>query len=1511
MAKETTPDRIQLYVVIDGTPARKELAELTQGAVALKQQQKALREEERLLLDQRKAASKAGNSDEVARLTKELFRVRGAYSEVTEAIRTNDKAQENLRNGMGAMDLSLNELRKKAQALRATWSAGIGSKEALLATAKELELVEQRIQVLGTTQGRALARWEEERRTIDRTKWSLEQLGLEQKRLQMIYDSAEGDSGQKERAGRDLRAITEEIRMQTTEAGRLQAEWLKLRNSMTPDQMNADQLKLETDYLEKLASSMSGAERAASGLDPRIDDLKERLRLMTTEAGRAEAEWEKLRGTMTLDQMTGDQLKMEQAHLEKLAGSMTEAERAAAGLDPRLDEVRERLRLMNTEAGRAEAEWAKLRGSMKLEDMSIEQLKLEKKYLEDLVNTARRTGAEFNKLEGDLLKVEAVLKESTNETARADRQWESMRKSMKLTDMSMEELAREIEHLKRVKDSLHPESDAAKFQLYSNSLKAAEAQHKRLQTGMGPLARMWQEVKMQAMSAGAVIGGLFAGGALISGARNMIKSASDLSDSIANVRKTTGLAMPAVKEIVTELGKFDTRTSRAELLALASDAGKLGISAKEDVMAFVRAGNQINVALGEDLGEDAIKNIGKLVDLFKLKEQFGLEQSMLKVGSAINQLGMSSTASEGYMVDFMKRMGGIAPQANITIQQVLALGATLDSLGQTSEVSTTSLTKMFLKMAQDSKQYAGIAGMEVTKFTELINKNALEAFIAVLEGSKKTKGGLSELTATLGDMGVDGTRAAAVFGALADNTVRLREQIDLSNQAFADGSSVTSEYEIRNTNLAAAVEKLGKEFNRMLANNAVIDFMTGLVGVTRNAIDWIQRNSAVIEAMAKTLAIATSAWVTYRIAGAAWLRLAALQTTATTVLANAQMLFSRNTITAGRALIYFRTALSASIPGLVIAAITTAVGLFASFGKELSAAALAVSKETSALQVLYIEILNTNRGTDERRKLIQQLKDMYPQYLANINADTVSNEALGKAVAFVNDQLINKAVLAQADEALEEQNAETAEKRMERLRLERELRTKLAEASKETGVAIPTDVPDLREMALQFDNAAKAAGKSGSFVMKEVVNLQRQLSEAFAAESQEQRASTKLAEERVKLMGELGIHSDTEAKKAGLTVRSLQEVEKEIRSIENALANPRTQANEDVGLLENKLASLRKERDALKVTADEVVATVATYNAKIKALQEEQENASTDKEYNRIAAEIKRMEALRDRITGGSDKAKAKQEKTAEDLDKLLEEYRSFEGELSRDRLSDDAKELADLDAKHREELEKVKEQQAKLIAAKKLSPIDAQTDIELLGDNQAKERIDLLARQGDARQKVLADQNKKLQEILGDGHNEALQADVAFYDAEIRLAEEQGLDVTALLAKKRDAELALYAANADALIAQETEKYADLITLAKEKLAEYDRALEEQEEAGVDPTAEQLAERQRLSTGILQLESAEAKAIANIRRKLRQEEKAARRGETLEMRQEYVRRLQNFSMVADAVGNLISSITR
>ena len=119
---------------------------------------------------------------------------------------------------------------------------------------------------------------------------------------------------------------------------------------------------------------------------------------------------------------------------------------------------------------------------------------------------------------------------------------------------------------------------------------------------------------------------------------DFVNAAASMDEAMADVRKYTGLTAESVDELNEAFKQMKTRTSREQLNALAADAGRLGIQGKDNILGFVRAADTLNTALGADLGEDAVKNIGKLAQMFGEADQLGLEKAMLATGSTINEL---------------------------------------------------------------------------------------------------------------------------------------------------------------------------------------------------------------------------------------------------------------------------------------------------------------------------------------------------------------------------------------------------------------------------------------------------------------------------------------------------------------------------------------------------------------------------------------------------------------------------------------------------------------------------------------------------------------------------------------------------------------------------------------------------------------------------------------------------------------------------------------------------------
>ncbi|QQT33040.1 phage tail tape measure protein [Sphingobacterium multivorum] len=320
------------------------------------------------------------------------------------------------------------------------------------------------------------------------------------------------------------------------------------------------------------------------------------------------------------------------------------------------------------------------------------------------------------------------------------------------------------------------------------------------------------------------------GGSLLDVAKNIISQNKELSDSYAGVMKTTGLTEVQVEAVNRSLQKIDTRTAKSELLGLAQVAGKLGLSTVEDVEGFVRSADKIGVALGEDLGgtEQAVNELGKLLDIFKVKQQFGIEDALLKVGSAINDLGASGTANEKNLIDFSTRLAGIAPAAKISLPNVLGMAAVMDELGQSMQTSSTAIGQFIVGMGNDVPKYAKIAGMEVQDFANLLRDDANSAMMRVLDASKNTGGGIAELAKNMKELDVTGSEGRAAIGALANNIDMLREKQEDAAQSFKDGTSITNEFNTANNNLAANIDKLANKFATMWENSGTRAVLTSI-----------------------------------------------------------------------------------------------------------------------------------------------------------------------------------------------------------------------------------------------------------------------------------------------------------------------------------------------------------------------------------------------------------------------------------------------------------------------------------------------------------------------------------------------------------------------------------------------------------------------------------------------------------------------------------------------------------
>lgn len=313
--------------------------------------------------------------------------------------------------------------------------------------------------------------------------------------------------------------------------------------------------------------------------------------------------------------------------------------------------------------------------------------------------------------------------------------------------------------------------------------------------------------RMQGLALGAV--------AAISGitftVKKCVEEYAKMDDEMTNVRKYTGQTAEEVERMNEDFKKMDTRTPRQKLNQLAEDAGRLGITSTAAVEEFVDGADKINVALGDDLGDKAVSQIGKLAQMFGEDKTKGLRGAMLATGSAVNELAQNSSASAGYLVDFTARVAGVGKQAGFTQAQIMGLASVLDQNMQQDETAATAVQNLLAKMFQDSAEFAKIAGLNVKDFAKTLKEDANGALLQFL-AAMRAKGGFADLAPMFEEMKMDGSRATGVLTVLADKLDDIKTAQNLANEAYSEGTSVLNEFETQNENVQAQLDKASKKF---------------------------------------------------------------------------------------------------------------------------------------------------------------------------------------------------------------------------------------------------------------------------------------------------------------------------------------------------------------------------------------------------------------------------------------------------------------------------------------------------------------------------------------------------------------------------------------------------------------------------------------------------------------------------------------------------------------------------
>ena len=539
-----------------------------------------------------------------------------------------------------------------------------------------------------------------------------------------------------------------------------------------------------------------------------------------------------------------------------------------------------------------------------------------------------------------------------------------------------------------------------------------------------------------------------------------VNAYAQMEEAKANVRKYTGLTKEEVDDLNESLQKMDTRTSREQLNALAGDAGRLGITAKDHILEFVQAADIINVALGDDLGDGAVANVGKLAMLFEEDKRMGLKDAMLATASTINELAQNSSAAAGYLEDFTARVSGVGKMAGLSQAQIMGFAAVLDENMQQDETAATAFAQLLAKMYSEPAKFAKYAGKSVKEFSDLLRNDANEAVMAFF-ANVKAQGGFQEIAPMLEGMGLSGTRATSVLTTIADKLDNVRKMQELATKAYKDGTSAVNEFTVQNSTAQAELDKaknnaanLAAELGKALypAYTALINGTGTLMAALVEVVKWLSKHQTAVVAVTATILIYNTALKTQtlllslnRAAIIATIQQTTLYKAALNIAATAQGIFHVATtlmtkgLTAARIEFALLKAAMAKHPfGLIAIALATVIGLILQFTGLLGDEEEATKNSTKALngkrralqdfneaqrqanentikeidrvQQLIKVARDEKASREERLRAIQELNNIAPDWQGNLDKEGRLHERNSKAITDYIENLKKKAL---------------------------------------------------------------------------------------------------------------------------------------------------------------------------------------------------------------------------------------------------------------------------------------------------------------------------------------------------------------------------------------------------------------------------------------------------------------------------------------------------------------------
>lgn len=563
-----------------------------------------------------------------------------------------------------------------------------------------------------------------------------------------------------------------------------------------------------------------------------------------------------------------------------------------------------------------------------------------------------------------------------------------------------------------------------------------KAVQKQIDKNTGAVSKHGNAWKTSIRNIGTYLGMFTLVSTAISKLGDVFRKNLDMSDQLSQIRMVSGLSMRMVDKLSERLRQVDTRSTLTDLQQIAYEGSKLGFGkyGVEGLAGFTEAANQVNVALKEQMGEDTLPMMSKMVENMGLIKKMGIEKALLSTGSAMFRLSASSTSSANNIMEFAKRLAGLASVSKITTPQLLALGSASDSMMLMPEVASTAFNKIITSLQTQPQTIAKALKIPKDTLKDMLSAGkTMDALLLVFQ-RMHDMGNMNALGGIFKPLGSDGAKLNAVAVSMAKNVDMLREHVKTATDAFIDGQDITKEYNLRQMTANGLMERANNLWAKAFVNKDGVDSvkelalqwynlskeMTGSQGVMtslRLTFELLIFDAKLIIRLLPQLILFFSTYGIIRGIQAAVVAISELRTA----------MLAAKTAQEG-----LNIAMKSNVFGAIAALVVTVVGTIYAYASATKEAAekqnslndavheYKVQAKAAEIEVYrhYQAILQAKKGTQERTAAIKEFNKIYGGYLDNLLTETSSAKDLANAYHAVVKQLQNKYALEARDKEM-------------------------------------------------------------------------------------------------------------------------------------------------------------------------------------------------------------------------------------------------------------------------------------------------------------------------------------------------------------------------------------------------------------------------------------------------------------------------------------------------------------